>query len=360
MTIPALWKALLKGDEIGNYTLLNTETGKYLCLDNKNAKDGVVPIPFSPVGPLPSNLIWNLRMDTTTDWLKQQWPDGGLPYPFDDEGAIALVNRQSLRSVVLEMHTEQTTSEGGTIPAKPLYTVPIVDAFFTADKTTFGFLPVPTEDGNYQLRSDLIKIGDTMLSVSGKTVNNEAENPNSTWIIEKVKPVTESYVIRHLGSSKFLKANTSAEKSEALILTRNAQGYYTIQSKDKKQSLTVKDGRPKADAAVTFAKTAAGSSAQLWELFCTSDGSYQLASAANKSLFLDWDAETGEMALQKGGTSGSQKFEIREPFTAENLEMLLRALVNRILMDELDSSYDLNCDGIINSSDYSLLKRYLS
>ena len=66
------------------------------------------------------------------------------------------------------------------------------------------------------------------------------------------------------------------------------------------------------------------------------------------------------MTLQKGGTSGSRKFEIREPFTAENLEMLLRALLNRIPMDELDGSYDLNCDGIINSSDYSLLKRYLS
>ena len=66
------------------------------------------------------------------------------------------------------------------------------------------------------------------------------------------------------------------------------------------------------------------------------------------------------MTLQKGGTSGSQKFEIREPFTAENLEMLRRALLNKIPMDELDGSYDLNCDGIINSSDYSLLKRYLS
>ena len=34
------------------------------------------------------------------------------------------------------------------------------------------------------------------------------------------------------------------------------------------------------------------------------------------------------MTLQKGGTSGSQKFEIREPFTAENLEMLRSALLS--------------------------------
>ena len=80
MTIPALWKALLKGDEIGNYTLLNTETGKYLCLDNKNAKDGVVPIPFSPVGPLPSNLIWNLRMDAEMKELFAEWYDAYMRY----------------------------------------------------------------------------------------------------------------------------------------------------------------------------------------------------------------------------------------------------------------------------------------
>ena len=318
---PSLWKAIVKGSDLGCYTVQNTETGNYMFTATETVKNKYTDmITFSPAGPLPSNAVWNLRMDETTLQMYDIWIGYDIGDPCFEPGGINLINSQKKNPRILYARNPKA-AENSVL----LRTTSIGILTATNSAETYSFFVLPAEDGSIQLQPNLEYLKDTLLQeTQNGTLAANAGDTNSRWKIETVKTAAENHMIRHQLSGDALTGTTEdalfqpflyggATGMQTMLFTRNPQGLYTIQTADQELSLTCGDVIPKAGSTVSFTRTDADSSPQLWNLICTPDGAYQITSAADKSLFLDRDAETGALTLQESTESETQLFEIGMP-----------------------------------------------
>lgn len=317
---PSFWKAIVKGIDLGNYTVKNAETGNYMYIMNSpDSFLGRDILTISPTGPLPSNIVWDLRTDHIGDWWVNNWPSTLEDPPYMMGGINFLNFRNKWPDIVKAVFPkdadlpEQLSADSLRQQESALLT------------ETKGFLVLPAEDGNCQLQPSLTAQKDTLLceSEDGK-VYCIADGNNSTWKIEALKPAEETYLIRYQVSGDVLTGTEAdslmqpflygaATGMQTMLLSRNQKGLYTIQTADQELTLTAENGIPQEGSAVRFTKIPAGTSPQLWTLLCLPDGTYQIACAANKNLFLEWNEETGALTLQDLEKTERQQFEIGMP-----------------------------------------------